>query len=350
MKKKVGIMTINSLNFGNRLQNYALQTIVDRCGCEAYTIRREYSNQPKSIRKQLSYFFRRIIGTRAGLFIRFNNSFINFGEKYATSDGIQKGIEDEYDVYVAGSDQIWNPFFKGLTGTSDLLMFDTKGKKVAYAASFGVDNLPDEKKEVYAKALLDFNSISVREEAGLHIIKELIGIEAELVLDPTLLLDTNEWQEIMKRPRIVPQKDYVVVYFLGDNSKQDKLRETIQIIESEQELVCYDILKKNKRGCKPAVGPSEFLWLIKNAKMVLTDSFHATVFSIIFHIPVQTYKRSGIDMNSRIVNLAEMLGLNKCFNENGTLVLNDNSLYEIIDEKLFWAKRKSIDFLQESLK
>lgn len=346
--KKVAIITINSINFGNRLQNYALQKVIDSLGYKAYTIKREHIPwNKKNIIEYMKDFARTLLGTRKGLYIRFNINNICFSRHYALVNKVENNLKKYYDFFVTGSDQVWNPHYGHIVGQSDLLYFADNNQKISYAASFGVEDIPDNQREKYRNALKDFKAISVREKAGEKLVYQLTGRKAIVTLDPTLLLDVEQWSNIAKRPRYVPSGKYILIYTLGPKTKlfNDYVKNEFR----HKGIEIYDVLKSNINNREPAVGPAEFIYLINHAEVVLTDSFHATVFSIMFHIPVRTFPRNGIDMSSRIVSLAALLGLEKNFTNVGVFFSDSDTDYEKIEKHLNKEREKSIDFLKNAL-
>ena len=343
--KKVGIVTIESENFGNRLQNYALQEVIKSLGCKVETInRRNY----KKITKKLKETFREIVKVLVhAKAIRYNefNRLINRSKHFARKDEAEKDLASYFDYFVAGSDQLWNPHFP-FVGECDLLTFARSEQKISYAASFGIEELPESKKEIYKNALMDFKAISVRESSATKLIHNLTGRDSQLVLDPTLMLDMNEWRKVSKKPSICPKGKYCFVYSLGE--KNEEFKKQLQEIEEQGELEIYDLGVKNFLGFERCLGPSEFVYLIDNAEIILTDSFHATAFSIIFHKCVKTYKRKGLDMSSRISTLAETVGLQNNL-VNDVFLIDEKADYNQIDFLLSEEKNKSMKFLKEAL-
>lgn len=343
--KKVAIMTINSINFGNRLQNYALQKIVSELGFQVETIKRLNHDLwiNHGVNEKVKDLLRIIIGTRKGLYLRFEKKYIKYSKYYALPNKVDNKLEREFDYFISGSDQVWNPYYEHIVGESDLLLFTSRNKKISYAASFGTDRIPDEKKELYQEALGDFKVISVRENAGAEIVRNLIKGEVEVVLDPTLLLSSDQWRKLRRKPKYVPNGKYALVYILGEQSVE--CTQYINELKEKYGFRIYDILAKNEYGKEPAIGPSEFLYLIEYAEIVISDSFHATVFSILFHKKVRTYNRKGINMSCRIVTLAERLMIEHCLNNEGIFFADCNIDFKAIDELLEFERKKSIDFL-----
>lgn len=343
--KKVGIVTIESENWGNRLQNYALQKVIEECGMDVETIDRHHCKKlMDKIKNNGKIVAKYILGIKGKKFHKFDK-LINKSRHYVGKDDAEENIEKYFDYFIAGSDLLWNPHFP-FVGKCDLLTFANKEQKVAYAASFGVENIPENKVEEYSKALKDFSAISMREEAGIKLVNKLSGVDAELVLDPTLLIKSDEWRKISKKPFKAPKGKYCLIYSLGERSWAFNNR--IQEIKKKNELELFDIRRKNILGFDRCIGPAEFLYLVDNAEIILTDSFHAVVFSILFHKNVENYKRQGLNMNSRIETLSKIIGMDDYIGEN-ELVLDKNTDYGKIDGLLENERKKSIDFLKKSL-
>ncbi len=342
-------MTINSLNYGNRLQNYALQTVLESLGYSVETIKRcNYIWDERSIREIIANEMRVLFKTKKGLFIKFDRKYINYSIYYATANEIDSRITDDYDFFISGSDQIWNPFFSYRVGSCDLLAFSPTEKRISYAASFGVDSIPEELKPMYQEQLAKYSFLSVREQAGVKLIKELANKDATLVLDPTLLLEENDWNQIAMKPASVPVSKYALVYIIGGYSH----KENDDIIKAREKdgLVIVDVLKQDDNGKNLPIGPAEFIWLIKHAEKVITDSFHATVFSIIFGTTVSTHQRDGINMSSRILSLAGTTGLKERIDDDGVFRVNKDEDFINARKKITEAKDFSVNFLANALK
>lgn len=339
---KIAIVTINSRNYGNRLQNYALQNILMNLGNSVLTLRREENKKIKEIIKTI---VQTVLQTKGIKFKQFNKN-IYFSNEVVTKDEYPDNICSLYDYFLVGSDQVWNPYYDFVAGKCDFLEFAKNNQKVSYAASFGVSEIPDDRKKEYAEWLKSFKAISVREKAGAKIVKDLADREATVVLDPTLLLDENEWKHIEKKSAVCPKNKYAFVYALGEKSDRFKKK----IVQLSREFEIFDVCTVQKNGRELSVGPSEFLYLIRNAEMILTDSFHATVFSIIYHKKFVTFNRTGLNMNSRIASLAELIDARNQLNESGDWECEKEIDYRKVDTILEEERRKSIDFLSKALK
>lgn len=339
---KIGIITIQSMNFGNRLQNYALQEILKQLGLEVETIRRNVEN--KSMKNHIKTLFQKLFKTKAIKFKKFDKK-INKSCMIVTKDTYPSDLKDQYDYFIAGSDQIWNPYYSFI-GKCDFLDFAEPQQRISYAASFGVNKLPKEKIMLYCNYLEKFSAISMREISGAEIVKELLGFKPAVVLDPTLLISPAKWREMSIKPENMIAEKYILVYALDKNNKN--LYKDISDMTLKLDCRIIDIKKKNRFGLEWAIGPSEFIYLIDHAEMILTDSFHATVFSILFEKKVHTHSRSDLDMIDRVRSLIEILKLNEYMGEENILKIDNISCYKNIEQIIKIEIEKSIAFLEKS--
>lgn len=339
--KRVGIITLNgNSNFGNRLQNYALQYSIEKMGCECDTI--WFCNFKEFIKEKIKKYAFFFIEKRKYLFLKFSKKNINT-KYYFNND-----ISDKYDLFVAGSDQIWNYNFPNYDKNM-LLMFSNKDKNISYAASFGVDNIVDEKKDEFIEGLKNFKKISVREDKGKEIIKNLIpNIDVDVVLDPTMLLNDEEWEKVINKPKNFKNKKYIFNYFLGNVS--DIRKKQIEDFAKLYDCEIINVLNPNDKYYSS--GPSEFLYLEKNAFLICTDSFHSCVFAILFSRPFIVFDREDkeVNMNSRIETLLNKFKLQSHkYNNNisyKNLDCDYKEAYKILEE----GRKKSKEFLKKALK
>ncbi len=329
-KKKIAISTIISQNYGNRLQNYALQIVLQELGYEVTTLRRNAADVSVvyKVKNYLHYIWKTNNTTQ---FFRFNKH-INWSRGVYTTN--LKELDSQYDFFITGSDQVWNPYYSFAGTDLDFLTFTETEKRIAYAASFGVAQLPEEKVYDFSSKLIGFEKISVREDAGADIIKNLSGKVAEVVLDPTMLLNAEQWRNIEKQPSNMPDGRYTLVYSV--ESMSEELRCAVE--NAKKESLVIDVRKID--GKEFAVGPAEFIYLIDHAEKMITDSFHGTVFSILFHVPFVIYNRNGINMNSRLETLLNTFELN-----NSITAERFCSADKILEKK----REKSIQFLKNAL-
>lgn len=322
---KIGIITIVDLtNYGNRLQNYALSHYLrTRFGCKTTTLTScpekafydgDFVLWVKNQVAQALCVFPRLAEKRFGNGITRWQNFSTWTRRhiptktYYACDALPDTISREYDLFFAGSDQIWNYRFPSTRFQDYFLKFAESGKKVAYSASFGVAEIPPQWQQCYRDGLSDFSRISVREDAGQRIVSQLLGVDAPVLIDPTMLLTREEWLRVAKKPRVDCSRPYVLKYYLGEESGEDKIDRWAE----ENGYAVYPLLDDQIPALYSA-GPGEFLSLIANAALVASDSFHAIVFSIIFQRPFLVYSRRGSEevttMTSRLDTLLGKFGL-----------------------------------------
>ena len=351
--KKVAILTINDdNNYGNRLQNYATQECLKKYDCEVETIpniqggagHNLYKLKIKRIIKRLLFVLKKF--KRYNHFYKFNKNIKN-SKIIIDKDNIPKDLGEKYEVFFSGSDQVWNPTFKRMSDI-DFLTFATSNKRNSFSASFGISEIPEDLKEYYTSKLNEFNNISVREDRGKEIIEELTGrTDVEVLVDPTMLLTSEEWDKVAKKPKQLKTDKYILNYFLGELSEERK--KEINRIAAENECEVINILDKN--GPFYATGPSEFIYLEKNAFLVCTDSFHSSVFAILYNRPFVVFEREDktVSMNSRIETLINKFNLK---NRKFTGKISEDNLnhdyteaYKILGEE----RKKTEQFLRKVL-
>ncbi len=258
------------------------------------------------------------INKQRKLFQSFQDEYMSFYNKDRKTWITVKDSYPHADIYVCGSDQIWNPMFKnGYNDPGYFLNFVSNKIKIAYAPSFGVSDIPATASKDLSSLLKDFTAVSVREKEGAQIIKKYTGRDVTVQLDPTMLYDGDHWRSIGVKPDNIPDK-YILCYRFGNsldvNSTIHRISEKLSLPIITLPLSGISYLNKNEKKLFNA-GPREFIGLIDNAALVCTDSFHATVFSVLLNTPFITFLRGeslnkGEGMNSRVTNLLGMLKLN----------------------------------------
>ena len=343
--KKVAIITLQGMNnYGNRLQNYAVTyTLKHNTNKKIYNLHIE--KLFSRFRVILSCIVKRNIDTYRYF------KFLNFSKIYSNDIVISENkdiYEQKFDYVICGSDQIWN-----LSYSSNHYYYGgivTKDKRIAYSASFGVSEIPDEYKDMYIKHLSKMKAISVREDSGAKIVKDLIGIDVPVLIDPTMMLTKDEWCKIIKKPRFYKKSEkYILTYFLGDVLQE--YREYIENFAKENGCKVINLERHNTNKYWYYTGPSEFVWLIKNCTTMFTDSFHACVFSILMNVPFVVFDRdgTGVGIGTRIDTLLDKFNLNdrKFSNQNTQQVLDVD--YSHIEPILNIERKKSIDFLKDAM-
>lgn len=369
---QVAIITItDGCNYGNRLQNYALQTALEKSGAKVETLRRKNYHDAIDLKLKVTCktFIKIILGkdmetarrSRKRNFREFNSQYVNFSKYTLQKNRAPKNLATHYDAFFVGSDQVWNPAFRLIREDIDnyFASFAPKEKKFSYAASFGISEIPAQYTDYYCEKLSSFCRISVREDQGIDIVSSLSGETAESVCDPTLLLNTAEWNVIMEKPSWVTQGRYLVTYFLGEISedvhqsiKTYTKQKNLKVISLQSEFIKgRDIIDQDSF----AASPQQFLWLIAHSECVLTDSFHACVFSILYRRPFQVFSRKAFEENNKMESRLESL-LSKFELQNrmceGELI--KNLLTEPLDDDtiervLSMEQEKGYSFIQECL-
>jgi len=349
-KKNIGIVTINdNNNYGNRLQAYALQEFLKDMDCNPKHIQTKKNKLADSVKRTikciLNYNHARKHEKRGKLFKNFNKEFIEYSE-YKIKD--TKNLE-KYDAFLVGSDQVWNPHFDTTSDINFLSFVEEKDKRNSFSASFGIDEIPKEQENKYRDLLSQFKYLSVREDSGKEIIEKLTGREdVTVLLDPTMLIDIEKWDKLIKKPENLKNQKYILNYFLGTISEQRK--NAIEKFAKENDCMIINILDRNSDFY--ATGPSEFLYLEKNATLVCTDSFHSTIFAILFNRPFMLFNREDkkVSMNSRLITLLNKFSISdRIFNgklDSSVLKTNYNNINIVLEKE----REKARDFINKIIK
>ena len=371
--KTVAIITlIGYFNYGNRLQNYALQEIIKEFGFSVETIKVIHEKDNIKIKKvkilnqilniHLKELFNKLhnklwiymnkkemvisIDLRNKVFKHFTLDNIIETNFIISNNNIPENLSNCYDYFITGSDQVWNPNYN-FGSSIYFLTFAEKYKRISYAPSFGVSEIEPEFIENYKEWISGMQKLSVRENDGAKIIKELTGRDALVLVDPTLLLTKEKWLSIAKEANNKPKENYLLTYFLG--GVPDNYKKQIRTIIKENKLKVInlgDIREKETYR----TGPSEFIDYINSCSFFCTDSFHGTVFSILLEKPFIVYKRIGsASMYSRINTLLDKFDLNSRKAENISL----EDIFEIdfshVPPILEAERKKALDYLKNAL-
>lgn len=381
---KIGILTIHdSPNYGACLQCYALWKYLTNQGydCEVIDLHRpgahpDYIPSKRYMRfrplkqsnfTKLKNYVKQVIGKRPKPIEFYNEEskkkFDAFNSLYRKSQSYLGPYElynnpPDYDVYIAGSDQLWNPAQPYCIEPYFLTFVDGMvKKKVSFATSIGITELTISEKTKFKAWLSDFTSISVREKQAKELLESFVGRSISQVSDPTFLLSPQEWETLAILPNI--DKPYILYFALHID---DSLLDYCKRLSQESGLDLYVL---NQTQPKPVddsyiaitdAGPRHFMGYINKAELVITDSFHGTVFSILMGAHnFYTYISEGNKRSSRIEDLYETFNLQKhilrqnSFNSYTKLQSNlpdRNDMLQVIENE----KQKSIAFLGHSLK
>jgi hypothetical protein len=361
---KCGTITFHrAINYGGILQAFALQTAINKINVDNEIIDYRCSFLEELYRP--STFLNKYTIKRIGAAlikngtIKFNTKgFEEFTKKHIkTSEKIFRNKEDLvaaneiYDIFITGSDQVWSYYCAGHDSSYFLDFVKDKSKKNSYAASFGVSEIPDNLKDVYRDLLVDFNNISVREETGKNIIRDIIGRDVNVMPDPTLLLSKSEWKELMCK-RVIRDR-YVLVYMIA---KSKSILDLAKYIANKRNIkVIYindNIYKSRGVENRNRVSPDEWVELFMNAECILTNSFHGIAFSINFQKEFyMQYLETNVKVNSRMENILKLFNLQDRFisNENDLEKVKqlDNSSIECILKE---ERQRAFDYLRRILK
>ena len=362
---KVGILTFpNSVSYGASLQMYALYKKVNDLGHDAEIINyhNAFMKAEKHCHNNGSKLRKLIKRSMSGaLHFRMKRAFRDFekknlklypkkavSEKLALSD-----LGKRYDAVICGSDQVWNPDITG-SDLSFFLDFCGEGtKRVSYAPSFGIDKFPKDISDLIRSDIAGFDALSVREESGREYIKEEFGRDATLVCDPTMLLDAEEWSRVEKRCAL-GRGEYILFYTIRRSEALMKYcRELSKATGIRIVIVGGNPIKRitnRDRSLDYAtdISPAEWLYLVHNAKYVVTNSFHGTAFSIIFK--KDFYVELSSLTNSRLAHITDMLSLTDRVIGNAECSPATSCNYEIAESKLAEISSSSAEFLKNALR
>lgn len=331
---KIGILTLPlHTNYGGILQAYALQTVLERMGNEVHVIEKE--KQPLSINKYKMPFtygkriIKNIMGKKLPIYYEQKYNKEQPIVRQYTDQFIEKYIhlikykefsdikESEYDAIVVGSDQVWRPKYFGIKQIEQAYLKFAENwniKRIAYAASFGTDKWEYTTKHtsVCGELLKNFDAVSVREDSGVKLCKEHFGVEVQHVLDPTMLLEKEDYIKLFEANNTPKSQGNLLYYFLDETDEKKTL---IKRIADEKGLMPFNVKSRSNDINSPIsdrIQPPIEQWLrgFYDAEFIITDSFHACVFSILFNKPFILYgnKKRGL---SRFSSLLKMFGLNQ---------------------------------------
>lgn len=378
---KIGIITILKVNnYGAELQAYATQAVLKKLGYDAEIIDYLFYKHPKHKKTKASaplFTFPFVCKLKEWLYPKI--SALKSLPNHAAFDCREKRFDDfhkentslsptyysidelysahlDYDVYVTGSDQVWNPGIYSSIAPY-FLTFAPKGKKrIAYASSFGVEQIPVYAINYYKEWLRAYDAIGVREKNALKLVEDIANVKATLVLDPTLLLTKNDWDKVSKP--VIPEirGNYILLYEL---TPCPYILELAYYLSKNKGLrivrICKDAHKQDKGHNIINIidaGPAEFLSLFSGASLIITNSFHGTAFSINFQKDFYTVLPLRKKNNSRQRSLLELFGLTeRLIMESSPLpdALKMNIDYTYANQRLNEERNKSIHYLQHAI-
>lgn len=369
---KIGLMTwFSYINYGTVLQVYSLYRYLSNKGHEVQVIRYYPINQPRYYKSTIDKLFSKgkwycyrlthskeiVYKKCSASFNEFINNYLTLSQEVVTNDDF-RNLNKEFDAFICGSDQIWSPLH--LDSRYFLDFVEDTSKMISYAPSMGVTSIerPGDDKKI--GMLTDrFKYLSVRERSAADIINKINGRNAKVVLDPTLLLSSDEWNSIL--PDFEMTRPYLLVYFLRENysywRKVKRIAKKMNLDIRVIPVFKHDLkLKGKKNGGNTIyvedVDPITFVKLIKEASLVCTDSFHGMAFSINYmknFIAFQRFQNNARDnQNSRVFNFLDILGLTSRMYRRG-FDYKTQIDYGSVNNRLSMLRKESYDFLNESI-
>ena len=365
--KQIGIATFFDDNFGTCLQAYALQQTIKKLGYESEIIRyyrgernvqtesrwkKIFRYSPQTVYKYITQ--RAIIERKRSAFKIFRAQHISFSNEAYYRDSQLDVLKNKYDVYVCGSDMIWSEDFQD-DWEFLYLTFADKDKSIAYAPSFGKNYLSNSNVERCRPFINAIGFLSCREQAGVDLIKQHFNLDATHVVDPTLLIDSEEWNNAIGREKRLVEKKYNLAYcFLGTKNGREKIFKQIKG-QRNRELVFLSGADGNYKSYmyQGSAGPFEFVQMYRDAEFVLTDTFHGMLFSIIFRKPFVVLAKEPFGVSAeRLKYTLASLGLEDRYIQYDA-VIDEKFLtldYTSVEEKLNRMQNTSIKYLKESLR
>ncbi|MFP3515255.1 polysaccharide pyruvyl transferase family protein [Pseudomonas sp. SIMBA_077] len=362
---KIGLITIhNSCNYGAVLQTFATQETLKKYG-RVEIINYQNIHTDKTT-KLVRFGFKPKDTLRLGKDllkilpkIRILNKFKSFFSNHYKLSGVPtqnlRALEKKYDVFVCGSDQIWNPKIISENGTIDtnyFLEFVSTGKKISYASSMGSHSYTKKEQETICSYLKTFHRVSVRESDSADYLRKVLARPVDHVLDPTLLLNKEEWCKSLNIKKDDSKKPYILVYVLLKNKV---LTETVKAVAEKLGLnvIAIDQNPFTTMHCTTHIndaGPSQFIELYSNAAFVVTNSFHGCAFSINFNIPfLITPPPTGLN---RIMSLLKAVGAeSRAINskEEAIKIIDQGLDFNSINSKLNVLRSESKRYISEAL-
>lgn len=371
--KTIGIITIHKINnYGSVFQAYALQQVCENLGYKVEIIDYTFPNvqhqhnkyakvndaQPQEP-KWIKLLF-------ANALLKQHKGIAEFVRKYQHLSPIAYHAPNElyynpphYDVYITGSDQLWSPRHCNGDPAFMLHFADDDALKISYAASIGANKIPKDLQPLYKELLSRYQHISVRETSGVKVIQDVVGKDATTVLDPTLLLNKDEWNSIAVPQRLVKKK-YILCYYL--NYSFNAFPYVDELANHLQNQTGYEIvrvarpphkLSYSHTTYKVGASPEEFLALVRDAEVVLTTSFHGTAFAVNFGKPLLSIVENREASDSRQVSLLNNLGLmNQVLSLSDSFPNLESAVYDVASEQacLEVLRQDSKQFLLTALK
>lgn len=361
--KKVGILTWHYyLNFGSALQSFALYRVINSLGYDTIIVNfrdPRLIHMPNTVLSRIKAVVRYSLAHIPVLGKRWNINAIKFRNRYLqetvpfNSEEEGARICKDLSIICCGSDQIWapncyNPFYFAH------FLDGKKIRKVSYAASIGLNTIPEDLIPKYKEFLQPFYAIGIREEEGKNLLKKTCNIDSTVVLDPTLLVDVSVYEKMQRKVHGI-HKPFLFCYFLN---KEHQYKENVERYAHEHNLKIVGVSDKASDSDwmkrLTGLGADHFLWLINNAETIMTDSYHGSIFSLLFHKNLWIFQRfeesNPICQNSRIRQLRNNFDLGHRI-ITATSQIDESTVidYEYFESRLKELRASSLDFLKKAL-
>lgn len=354
---KLGIITFHrARNYGAVLQAYALNKATQDLGFDSEVIDYRYNkvekdyllfkskNKKKIIKDIINYPIKKTKWKKFDDFIQKN---VKTSDRVYVSEKDFKEANKIYDCYLTGSDQVFNLKMTDNDKNYFLDFVEDSTKKNSYAASFGQKELPEEKKEIYKNLLSDFNQISVRENDAIVLVDDLISKKARIDVDPSFLLNKEQWEKISAKPKV--KDKYILLFVMQKNDTIFKFAEELSRTTGYKIIFISEGYKRllNAKH-KRTVSPEEWLGYFLNAEYIVTNSFHGLAFSINFNKKFFVeYQKPPATGNSRLETILKEYKLQERLIKDGKNdAINHDIDWEYVNSKLNENKKKSIDYLK----
>lgn len=353
---KIATITCHrAYNYGAVLQAYALEKYLEKDNNEVEIIDYYPTDLRKSENKTgISKIVRdvlRILDFKKSekVFGNFIKKNLKITKRYRTLESLKNDLPKD-DIFIVGSDQVWNCNMRnGKDDTYFLTFVPTSKIKASYAASIAMDSLNFEQKNRFRNLLSNFSYISVREKTATKLLVDSGVKNVEQVLDPVYLLDKEEWDKLADKSRLKLDEKYILVYGF---KRQKNLYEYAKKLAKEKNCKLYSIntnFEDHFLGMDKYfwnANPEDFVNLVRNAEAVITNSFHGLSFSIIYKKCVHQFTKNGTE-NSRMIDLLNELGLINRLVKNDSIILDDVMDYEKTYNIINYRKKESMDFLKK---
>lgn len=374
-------------NYGSQLQAYATQMAFDKLGFEnetimidglvpeinkakykyflsrifdINTIKDKWATVRKLIARKRNPEYRKNLSTRNSMFKEFASSRFHLSKLYNSKNELSLHAND-YAAFVVGSDQLWLP--SNISADYYTLNFVPDSiPKISLATSFGVSELPRKQAKMASDFLKRLDYISVRETSGQKLVKELSNRDVPVVCDPTLMFTAEDWENVSIKDRF-SGAPYIFVYFLGNNPEHRELVKRVKKLTGLKIIQlahCDEFIKTDVGFADETpynVGPREFIQLVRDAEFVFTDSFHCSVFSLLYKKNFFTFRRyrgdGKVSTNGRVYSLLSLVNLENRLlygNENVEKVLSTEIDFDAVYEKIGTLRSYSWKWLKDSLK